>query len=84
MTVGTYDCIVVGSGIVGAACAASFAKDGMQVALIDSLGAGLLATAAGMGHIVVMDDSPAQFLLNKVLAESLAVPFRSLAANRGT
>lgn len=65
MTVGTYDCIVVGSGIVGAACAASFAKDGMQVALIDSLGAGLLATAAGMGHIVVMDDSPAQFLLTK-------------------
>ena len=65
MTAGTYDCIVVGTGIVGAACAASFAKDGMQVALIDCLGAGLLATAAGMGHIVVMDDSPAQFLLTR-------------------
>ena len=65
MTDGTYDCIVVGSGIVGAACAASFATDGMKVALIDCLGAGLGATAAGMGHIVVMDDSPAQFLLTK-------------------
>ncbi len=65
MTLGTYDCIVVGSGIVGAACAASFARDRMQVALIDCLGPGLLATAAGMGHIVVMDDSPAQFLLTK-------------------
>lgn len=63
MTDATYDCIVVGSGIVGAACAASFARDGMHVALIDCIGAGLLATAAGMGHIVVMDDSPAQFLL---------------------
>jgi glycine/D-amino acid oxidase-like deaminating enzyme len=65
MTADAYDCIVVGSGIVGAACAASFARDGMHVALIDCLGAGLLATAAGMGHIVVMDDSPAQFLLTR-------------------
>jgi glycine/D-amino acid oxidase-like deaminating enzyme len=61
----TYDCIVVGGGIVGAACAARFAKEGMQVALVDCLGAGLGATAAGMGHVVVMDDSPAQFLLTQ-------------------
>lgn len=65
MTVGAYDCVVVGSGIVGAACAARFAADGMKVALIDCRGAGLGATAAGMGHIVVMDDSPAQFLLTR-------------------
>lgn len=60
-----FDCIIVGSGIVGAACAARLAKDGMRVAVVDSLGAGLGATAAGMGHIVVMDDSPEQFLLTR-------------------
>lgn len=59
----SFDCTVVGSGIVGAACAAKLARDGMHVALVDRLGAGLGATAAGMGHIVVMDDSPSQFLL---------------------
>ncbi|HUN86297.1 MAG TPA: FAD-dependent oxidoreductase [Terracidiphilus sp.] len=65
MSEGTYDCIIVGGGIVGAACAARFAKEGMHVALVDCLGAGLGATAAGMGHVVVMDDSPAQFLLTQ-------------------
>jgi glycine/D-amino acid oxidase-like deaminating enzyme len=61
----SYDCIVVGSGIVGTACAAKFTQDGMHVAIVDCLGAGLGATAAGMGHIVVMDDSPPQFVLTK-------------------
>ena len=65
MNTETFDCVVVGSGIVGAACAARLAKDGMHVALVDCMGAGLGATAAGMGHIVVMDDSPAQFLLTQ-------------------
>jgi glycine/D-amino acid oxidase-like deaminating enzyme len=37
----------------------------MQVALVDRQGAGLGATAAGMGHIVVMDDSPAQLQLTR-------------------
>lgn len=60
-----FDCAVVGSGIVGAACAARLAKDGMKLALVDCLGAGQGATAAGMGHIVVMDDSPEQFLLTR-------------------
>ena len=38
---------------------------GMRVALVerDVLGSG--ATAAGMGHIVVMDDSEAQFALTR-------------------
>ena len=70
-----FDCAVVGAGIVGAACATRFAKDGMRVALIDCLGAGLGATAAGMGHVVVMDDSTEQFLLTKysqTLWQSLA------------
>ena len=60
-----YDAIVVGAGIVGTACARAFVAEGMSVAVVE---AGILAggaTAAGMGHIVVMDDSPAQFSLTQ-------------------
>ena len=57
------DVVIVGGGIVGCACAAALAADGIRVTLLESefLGAG--ATSAGMGHIVVMDDSPAQLAL---------------------
>jgi glycine/D-amino acid oxidase-like deaminating enzyme len=60
-----YDVVVVGTGIVGAACADEFARCSRRVALIgaDIVGSG--ATAAGMGHIVVMDDSDAQFRLTR-------------------
>src|SRR3569833_1946232 len=60
-----YDVIIAGGGIVGAACALASARAGFHVALVerDVLGGG--ATAAGMGHIVVMDDSEAQFALTR-------------------
>ncbi len=58
-----FDSVVVGAGIVGSACAAELARAGMKVALVDIADPGLGATAAGMGHIVVMDDSPAQLAL---------------------
>lgn len=60
-----YDVIIAGGGIVGAACAAACAREGMRVAVVerDVIGSG--ATAAGMGHIVVMDDSEAQFALTR-------------------
>jgi D-hydroxyproline dehydrogenase subunit beta len=60
-----FDVIVAGGGIVGTACALAFAQAGFDVALIerDILGGG--ATAAGMGHIVVMDDSEGQFALTR-------------------
>lgn len=73
-----FDVVIVGGGIVGAAVAASCTRAGLQVALVerDVIGGG--ATAAGMGHIVVMDDSEAQFALTRYsqvlwseLAESL-------------
>lgn len=61
----SYDAVVAGGGIVGAACALACAKAGFRVALVerDLLGGG--ATGAGMGHIVVMDDSEAQFALTR-------------------
>lgn len=61
----TAEVAVVGAGIVGAACAFELAKSGVQVSVIDSGFIGGGATAAGMGHIVVMDDSEAQFALTR-------------------
>ena len=56
------DVIVIGAGIVGAACAWQLAKRGQRVMLIDDGNAG--ATAAGMGHLVCMDDDPAELTLS--------------------
>jgi D-hydroxyproline dehydrogenase subunit beta len=61
----SYDVVIVGAGIVGAACADEFARRGMRVAVVDRDVVGSGATAAGMGHIVVMDDSEAQFALTR-------------------
>lgn len=58
------DVIVVGAGIVGAACAYELAARGLHVHVIDKAGVGTGTTAAGMGHLVVMDDSPAEFALS--------------------
>ena len=64
-----YDVAIIGAGIVGAACAYSLSLTGLSVAIIDSHGVSAGTTAAGMGHIVVMDDSPAQFALTKYSQE---------------
>lgn len=58
-----FDAIVIGAGIVGAACADALARDNLRVAIIEDKWIGSGATGAGMGHIVVMDDSPAQLAL---------------------
>ncbi len=65
MRAGAYDVVIVGAGIVGAACAWACASEGLRVAVIeaDIIGGG--ATGAGMGHLVVMDDSKAQFALTR-------------------
>jgi D-hydroxyproline dehydrogenase subunit beta len=54
---------IVGAGIVGAACARSLAREGFEVVVLDCKPVGSGATAAGMGHVVAMDDSEAQFAL---------------------
>jgi glycine/D-amino acid oxidase-like deaminating enzyme len=61
----SYDIVIAGGGIVGAATALACAQTGMHVALVERDFVGSGATAAGMGHIVVMDDSEAQFALTR-------------------
>jgi glycine/D-amino acid oxidase-like deaminating enzyme len=56
-----YDIAIVGAGIVGAACAMECARGGLRTVVLERGFAGGGTTAAGMGHIVVMDDSDAQF-----------------------
>ena len=57
------DAVVIGAGIVGAACAEALARAGLNVLVLDASFAGGGTTAAGMGHLVVMDDSPPQLAL---------------------
>ena len=61
----TYDVIIIGAGIVGAACARECALAGLRVGVVEAEFAGGGATSAGMGHIVVMDDSEPQFALTR-------------------
>lgn len=57
------DVIIIGAGIVGAACADALSREDVNVTVLEATIAGSGATGAGMGHIVVMDDSEAQFAL---------------------
>ncbi len=59
------DAIVIGAGIVGAACAAALARDGLRVRVLEGHIPGGGVTGAGMGHIVVIDDDPAEFALTR-------------------
>jgi D-hydroxyproline dehydrogenase subunit beta len=61
----TYDVVIIGAGIVGSACAAECANEGLSVAIVEAGIIGGGATAAGMGHLTVMDDSEAQFALTR-------------------
>ncbi|MGC2403056.1 MAG: FAD-dependent oxidoreductase [Acidobacteriaceae bacterium] len=63
MTTHSFDAVIVGGGIVGAACASALSQEGMRVALVERGEIGGGATSAAMGHIVVLDDSPAQLAL---------------------
>ncbi len=58
-----FDVVIAGAGIVGAACALEFVRSGLTVTLVEPAEIGGGATAAGMGHLAVMDDSPPQFAL---------------------
>ncbi|MFO1486892.1 MAG: FAD-dependent oxidoreductase [Verrucomicrobiota bacterium] len=58
-----FDIIIVGGGIVGAACAWECARGGLKTLVLERGPVGGGTTASGMGHVVVMDDSDAQFAL---------------------
>ncbi len=61
---GAPDVVVVGAGIVGAACAYELAALGADVLVLERGVVGGGVTAAGMGHLVVMDDTRAEFALS--------------------
>lgn len=60
------DVIIVGAGIVGAACARALAREEVDVLILDRRSVGSGATAASMGHILVMDDSEAELLISQL------------------
>lgn len=57
------DVIVVGGGIVGAACAFYLTAEGLSVLVLEAGFAGGGTTATGMGHLSVLDDNEAEFAL---------------------
>src|SRR5262245_11184807 len=59
----SYDVAIAGGGIVGAACAMECAAAGLKTVVVEPGPIGGGATASGMGHVVVMDDSRAQIAL---------------------
>lgn len=58
------DVLIVGAGIIGAACADALSARGLRVTVVEQEVVGSGATAAGMGHLVVMDDSAAELALS--------------------
>jgi glycine/D-amino acid oxidase-like deaminating enzyme len=60
------DLIVVGAGIVGASCADEAAAAGLRVAIVEPGTIGGGATACAMGHLVAMDDDPAELALARL------------------
>lgn len=69
------DAVVIGAGVVGAACALALAREGLAVCVVDTDFPGGGSTSAAMGHLVVMDDSEPQMALtaySRSLWESLA------------
>jgi len=62
----TVDVAVVGGGIVGCACALAARQAGLGVTLYEAQRVGAGVTAAGMGHLVVIDEDPAEFALARL------------------
>lgn len=60
------DVVIIGAGIVGAAIADALSAAGLRVLVLDESIPGRGATAAGMGHVVLMDGSPAQLALTSL------------------
>ena len=61
----TVDVLIIGAGIVGCALAESCARRGLRVTILEKKIPAGGATAAGMGHLLVLDDNPAELALTK-------------------
>jgi D-hydroxyproline dehydrogenase subunit beta len=57
------DVLVIGAGIVGAACTQELAAAGLSVGVLERNEPGSGATAVGMGHVLALDNSEAQIKL---------------------
>src|SRR6202012_2169630 len=84
-----FDILIVGAGIVGSAVARECARMGWRVGVVEGGTPAGGATAAGMGHVVVMDDSPAQLALTAFSRslwqeESVTLPKSVEYEGRGT
>lgn len=69
MSGGAPDALIVGAGVVGAACAYELARGGLRVSLVEEDVVGSGATAAGMGHLVALDGSEHEFALSRYSQE---------------
>jgi len=57
------DVVVIGAGMIGAMCALRLIEEGVRVTLVEQHFPGGGSTGAAMGHVVAMDDTPAQLAL---------------------
>lgn len=73
---GTADAVVIGAGIVGAACAYYLASEGLRVVVVDRAGVSGGTTGAGEGNILVSDKGPGPELDLALLSADL---WRALA-----
>ena len=76
----TADVVVIGAGIVGAACAHALTAAGLRVAVVDRGGVAGGTTSAGEGNILVSDKGPGAEL---ELALRSAARWRALADELG-
>ncbi|MFD8593498.1 NAD(P)/FAD-dependent oxidoreductase [Kitasatospora sp. NPDC059646] len=76
----SYDAVVVGAGVVGAACAYYAAKAGLRVAVVDRGPVAGGTTGAGEGNLLVSDKEPGPELDLALLSTAL---WRELAEDFG-
>ncbi|QDQ26526.1 FAD-dependent oxidoreductase [Chitinimonas arctica] len=61
----TFDLLIIGAGIIGSALAESCARRGLRVLVLEAGIPAAGTTSAGMGHLVVLDDNPAELALSR-------------------
>ncbi|WP_233202964.1 NAD(P)/FAD-dependent oxidoreductase [Chitinimonas sp. BJB300] len=59
------DVLIIGAGIIGSAVAEACARRGLCVQVLEAGIPAAGTTAAGMGHLVVLDDNPAELALSR-------------------